>query len=160
LLFIDNYYIASELKTNKLTMEDIIDTNEGGTGEVPQIVKTLSILSIIGSSIWGLLIFIAMLYVFVAIDSVGRMLPIADPGGMMAAIVVVFLLLLALNVLGLVAAIKMSKGKKSSFVLYAIVTGLWALLMLLGMSPLGIISGLASIGFIVAFGMQMKNMPG
>jgi hypothetical protein len=141
-------------------MEDIIDTNEGGTGEVPQAVKTLSILSIIGSSIWGLLLFIVMLWFFVAADSFGRMLPIADPGGMIAAVVIVMLLLIALNVLGIVAAIKMSKGKKSSFVLYAIVTGLWALLMLLGMSPLGIISGLASIGFIVAFGMQMKNLPG
>ena len=80
----------------------------------------------------------------------------------MAAVAIVFLLLIALNVLGIVSAVKMSKGKKSSFVLYAIVTGLWALLMLLGAANgnvLNIISGLASIGFIVAFGMQMKNMP-
>ncbi|MEX1002645.1 MAG: hypothetical protein WDZ35_11065 [Crocinitomicaceae bacterium] len=144
-------------------MEDIIDeSGSNANQEVPQSVKTLGIISIIGSSLWGLIMLIALFYVMVASASLGRFLPIADPGGMMAAIIIVFLLLIALNVFGIVGASKMMKGKKSGFILYAIVTGLWALLMLLSGANgawLAIVSGLASVGFIVGFGMQMKNMP-
>ncbi|UKN01675.1 hypothetical protein K6119_18285 [Paracrocinitomix mangrovi] len=143
--------------------EEIIDQNEsGGATTVPDAVKTLSILSIVGNSLWGLLILIALFYILGATGSMGRFMP-AGAGGMVAMVVVIIILMLLLNVLGLVAAIKMMQGNKKAFILYAIVTGIWALLMLVaganGGQILNIVSGLASAGFIVALGMQMKNMP-
>ncbi|UKN01676.1 hypothetical protein K6119_18290 [Paracrocinitomix mangrovi] len=143
--------------------EEIIDQNEsGGATTVPDAVKTLSILSIVGNSLWGLLMLIGMFYIL-AIASTVRVLPIADPGGAMAVIVIVFLIMIGLNILGLVAAIKIMRGNKKAFIMYAIVTGIWALLLLLGGANSGqmlnIVCGLASAGFIVALGMQMKNMP-
>lgn len=146
-------------------MEDIIDqSSEGGNQEVPQAVKTLGILSIIGSSLWGLLVLILMFWFLSASSSMGRMLPIADPGGMMAALIIAFLILVAINALAILGVTKMMKGKKGGFILYAIMNGLWALLILMGASngenpAMSIIIGLVSVGFIIAFGMQMKNMP-
>ena len=82
----------------------------------------------------------------------------------MVALVIAFLFLVALNGLAILGVTKMMKGKKGGFILYAIMNGIWALLILLGAqngeNPAGsIIVGLVSVGFIVAFGMQMKNMP-
>src|SRR5690606_23733565 len=132
----------------------------------PQAVKTLAILSIVGSSIWGLLMFIGMLWMIFVVDTFSNLIPGASSKEAVAGITIAFILLIGLNVLGLVGAVKMMGGKKSGFILYAIGTGLWVLLMLFigGRSPeaggiLYLVSGLASIGFIIAFGVKMKEMP-
>lgn len=145
--------------------EEIIDQGGNANKEVPQAVKTLGILSIIGSSLFGLIFLIAMFWVIGASSAMGRLFPIADPAGLMVAIIVVFLLFIAFNVLGILGVVKMMKGKKGGFILYAIVTGLWALLLLVGSinnpsnPTMGVLMGVSSIGFIIAFGAQMKNMP-
>ena len=143
--------------------EEIIDQSAGQNQEVPQSVKTLSILSIIGSSLWGLIVLIVMFWMINAASSLSSMLPIADPSGAVVVLVIVFLIMIGLNVGTLIGAVKMMKGKKKAFTLYAICNGIWALLILLGAmnnpNPTGsIVVGLVSIGFIVAFGMQMKKM--
>ncbi len=141
-------------------MEDIIDQgNTGGQG-VPQAVKTLGILSIVGSSLWGLLILIAMFWIMGQTSGLSALFP-PEMASMMTAIYVVMVIMVALNALGIMGAMKMMKGNKGGFTLYAVVTGLWALLLLLaGLQGdlLSIVSALASIGFIIGFGMQMKNM--
>jgi len=144
--------------------EEIIDQTGGqNQEEVPQAVKVLSILSIVGSSLWGLLLLILMFMFLGAGGSSFGGLFALGAGGMVAILVVVFLIMLGLNVGTLIAAIKMMNGSKKAFILYAICNGIWALLVLLGASnnpnPTGsILVGLVSAGFIVALGMQMKNM--
>ncbi len=142
--------------------EELIDET-GGSKETPQIVKTLALLSIIGSSLWGLLLLIAMFYFLAFIDQMGRMLPIADAGGMMAVLIIVFLIFIGLNVLGLIGAIRMNKGQKNGYTMYVVATGIWALLMLLGATGEGnpalpIISAAASIGFIIAFSKHKDSL--
>ncbi|MCG8578115.1 MAG: hypothetical protein MI810_24760 [Flavobacteriales bacterium] len=140
--------------------DDIIDVGDAhSAGETPQAVKTLAILSIIGSSLWSLLILIGLLAINMMVDMLNDVIPVADPTGLVVLLVVILLVMLVLNILGIVGAIKMNKGQKSGFILYAIVTGIWALLLLMGASEwLNLVSALASIGFIVAFGMQLKNL--
>jgi hypothetical protein len=142
--------------------DELVDEGSmGGNTEVPQAIKTLSILSIVGNSVWALLIVITVLYLLGASGQVSRFIP-GGMGNIMGMLIGIMLLMLALNIAGLIAAIKLGKGQKGSFILYAIVTGIWALLLLLsGMngSVLALLSSLASIGFIVGFGMQLKNMP-
>ena len=140
--------------------EEIIDGNSAGSGEVPQALKTLGILSIIGNSLWALLLLIGMFWILGASSSISRIMP-AGMGDMIAIVVVVCLVMIALNVLGLMAAMKMMKGNKGSFTLYAVVTGVWALLMLLaGMQGdiVSLLCAVTSIGFIIAFNMQLKKM--
>ena len=132
------------------------------SGEAPQAVKTLSILSIAGNSLMMLLILIGLLYILALGGSAGGLMRSAIAGAM-GGLVISALLGITLNVLGLIAAIKLGKGENGGFIMYAIVTGIWSLLLLFsGLSNgniLGIVIGLSSAGFIVAFGLQMKNMP-
>jgi hypothetical protein len=138
--------------------EEIIDGSAGASGEVPQALKTLGILSIIGNALWGLLLLIGMFWVIGASSS----MPFLPPGSgdMIAIIIIVMLIFIALNVFGLMAALKMMNGNKKAFTLYAIVTSIWALLMLLGSNGdiLTILFGVISIGFIIAFNMQLKKI--
>jgi hypothetical protein len=141
--------------------DELVDAGSTSNGGVPQVVKTLSILSIVGNSVWALIMLIFTLWFLGASSSLGRMMPVGM-GEMMGIVIIILLLMLALNVVGLIAAIKLGKGQKSSFILYAIVTGIWGLLMLLSGfqgSILALLCAVSSIGFIVAFGMQLKNMP-
>jgi hypothetical protein len=147
-------------------MDEIIDLGESQNKEVPQAVKTLAILSIVGSSLWILILLIIMFYFMSAGSALGAL------GGSMfadamAAILIGFLFFIGLNVGSLIGAIKMMKGKKSMFILYAIMNGIWALLFLITIGNqndtlslmLTLLTALSSIGFIIGFGTQMKNMP-
>ena len=138
--------------------EEIIDGNAGGTGEVPQALKTLGILSIVGNSLWALLILIGMFWI---LGATGGASIIPGMGDAIALVVIVCLVSILLNVLGLMGAMKMMKGNKGGFVLYAVATGIWALLMLLaGIQGdiVSLLSAVVSIGFIIAFNMQLKNL--
>jgi len=138
--------------------EEIIDGNAGGTGEVPQALKTLGILSIVGNSLWALLILIGTFWTLGA--TAGASI-IPGMGDAIALVVIVCLVSILLNVLGLMGAMKMMKGNKGGFVLYAVATGIWALLMLLaGIQGdiVSLLSAVVSIGFIIAFNMQLKNL--
>lgn len=143
-------------------MEDIIDQGSAGSQEVPQAVKTLGILSIVGSSLWGLLLVIALFWLM-SQTSGASILP--GLGDLLIIVYVLMVVFIVFNVLGIMSAIKMMKGNKGSFILYAVVTSIWGLLLVAGSlngegNPLlGVFSGLASLAFVVAFGMQMKNMP-
>jgi hypothetical protein len=143
--------------------EEIIDQSPAQNQEAPQAVKTLAILSIVGSSLWGLIILILMfMFLGAGAGSFGGMFAMGA-GGMIAVLIIILLLMIGLNVGTLIASVKMMKGNKKAFTLYAVCNGIWALLILLGAmnnpNPLGsILVGLISAGFIVAFGMQMKNM--
>jgi hypothetical protein len=148
--------------------DELVDvTGNPGNQEVPQGVKTLAILSIVGNSLWLLIFLLAMMYFLVIASSFGGMMG-SFMGDFMGLFVAVMLGLSTLHILGLVAAVKMMKGSKGAFIMYAIVTGLWALLCLLLISNGGgntggvmlyVISALSSIGFIIGFGTQMQNMP-
>ena len=143
-------------------MEDTIDQGSNGSPQVPQAVKTLGILSVIGSSLWGLLLVIALFW-FMSQTSSVSILP--GMGDLLTLLYVVLVIFVVFNILGIISALKMMKGNKGAFILYAIVTSRWGLLLLIGSlngggNPLlGVVSGIASLGFVVAFGMQMKNMP-
>lgn len=146
-------------------MEDIIDQGSTGSKQVPQAVKTLGILSIIGSSLWGLIFLIALFWFMSNTSGLGSLFP--GMGDILAVVYGIMVLFILMNVLGIMGAVKMMGGKKSGFILYAVPTGIWAALLLYasinaaegGNPMLLVISAVASIGFIAAFGMQMKNMP-
>jgi hypothetical protein len=147
--------------------DELVDVASTGNKEVPQVVKTLSILSIVGNSLWLLMFLIGTLWLLSLANSFGGTF-----GGMMGDFMGMFVAIIlgisVLHVLGLIAAVKMMNGKKGAFIMYAIVTGLWCLLLLMslvqgtqqgGNVGLVVISLLSSGGFIVALGTQMKNMP-
>ncbi len=147
-------------------MQDIIDQGSVGSKEVPQAVKTLGILSIIGSSLWGLIFLIAIFWFMSNTAGLAALLP--GMNEMMTLVYGIMALLVLMNVLGIIGAVRMMGGKKSGFILYVVPTALWAILLLFssmnatqegGNPMLLVVSAVASIGFIVAFGMQMKNMP-
>jgi len=142
---------------------DIIDGAGGQPNQVPQAVKTLGILSIIGSSFWILIMLIGGIYIMTMSSAMGGVLGQAF-GSAVGLVAGVLLFFIGLNVLTLVAAAKMMKGKKGMFIMYAIANGLWSLLFLISLGnqanpTLPALTGLAGIGFIIGFGVQMKNMP-
>ncbi|MFT5821409.1 MAG: hypothetical protein ACI8ZM_002662 [Crocinitomix sp.] len=139
--------------------EEIIDGNSAGSGEVPQALKTLAILSIVGNALWGLLLLIGMFWILGNTAGLAGIMP--GLGDALAIVVVICVVLILLNVLGLMGAMKMMKGNKGGFTLYAVVTSIWALLMLVAGIQGDIISllcAVVSIGFIIAFSMQLKKM--
>ncbi|NOQ74982.1 MAG: hypothetical protein GQ574_23415 [Crocinitomix sp.] len=139
--------------------EEIIDGNSGGSGEVPQALKTLGILSIIGNALWGLLFLIGMFWILGNTAGLAGIMP--GLGDALILVVVICVVIILLNILGLMGAMKMMKGNKGGFIMYTVVTSLWALLMLLAGVEGGIwyiLSGIVSIGFIVAFSMQLKKL--
>lgn len=148
--------------------DEIVDVSQNkNVTEAPQTVKTLAILSIIGNAVWMLLILIGMMAIFSAASAFGGGYGGRIVGSMMGPLVIIFLLMIALNVLGLIAAVKMMKGKRGAYIMYAIVTGLWALIILLGsfnqpdmcQTMLLVLSSFSSIGFTIGFGVNMKDMP-
>lgn len=148
--------------------DELVDISDERTSqEVPQTVKTLSILSIIGNALWLLMMIIGMLWMMMMANSFGGGFGGRLVGEMMGAMVIGMLLLAVFHVLGLIAAVRMMNGKKGAFIMYAIVTGLWALLLLLSSfnqpqasnTILILVMALSSIGFIIGFGVNMKDMP-
>ena len=148
-------------------LDDILDESSSNEPkQVPEGVKILSIFSIIGNSLWIFIILIAMLYVMFVGSLVDSLLP-GSTDGIMAVLALLMLLIAGLHIAGLIAAINMRRGKKGAFILYAIVTGIWVALLVLGaLSPtnnqnvnFNWFSAAVSLGFIVGFGLQMKNMP-
>ncbi|MEO9532121.1 MAG: hypothetical protein ABJG68_06655 [Crocinitomicaceae bacterium] len=144
---------------------DLLDEQVTENKEVPQVVKTLSILSIVGNSLWLLIFLIAAFYVLAFASAFGGL-----AGGLFAGFfaiaAIIFFLILMLHVLGLIAAIRMMNGSKGAFILYAVTNGLWSLLCLMSAvndrqdnQMFSVFCGLVSIGFIVMLGIQMKNMP-
>jgi len=148
--------------------DELVDISEERTiTEAPQTVKTLAILSIVGNSLWCLMMLIAMLWMMMMANSFGGGFGGRIIGEMMGAFLVGFLIMIVFHVLGLIAAVRMLKGKKGAFIMYAIVTGLWSLLLLLSSfnqpqasnTILILVMALTSIGFIIGFGVNMKDMP-
>ena len=153
-------------------MEDIIDERPDGPKEVPQAVKTLGIISIIGSSLWALIFLIAMFYVIAAGSMIRSMIPVADPTGAIVMVVLIVLIFVLIHVFKIVGVARYMKGKKGGYTLYAILNGLWTVLILLsGINAMSsysaaadygmfyIVCGLISAGLIAGLGMQLKNMP-
>jgi hypothetical protein len=144
---------------------DLLDGEETRVSEVPNVVKTLSILSIIGNSLW-LLMFIAVVFYFLIFATAFGGLGGGMFAGIFGVFAIAFLLILMLPVLGIVAAARLINGRKGAYILYAITNGLWALLCLMSAIANNQANdwftwfcGLTSIGFIIAIGTQMKNMP-
>ena len=128
---------------------------------VPQVVKTLAILSYVGNGLWTLLLLIMAfaLNAFMG-ELVNRLdAPTMSTDQLMTLIMIGCLVLAVFCILSIVGAAMMTKGKKSGFVLYAIGNGIWTLLMIMGGTPQGIVFGVISLGFILGFGMQLKNFP-
>lgn len=142
------------------TIDDVLEdgTQSGG---VPQIVKTLAIISYVGNALWAVLFLIVAL----AINSFKGMFVNRLQGAAMSTdqlmtyVLVACLIIIATCVISIMGAAKMTKGKKGGFYMYAVANGIWTILLIMGGTPQGIVCGLISLGFIVAFGMQLKNFP-
>lgn len=149
-------------------IEDVIDEGPKLNVKVPNAVKTIGTLSIIGSSLWIVILLLSLYYLM---NTFSGSFYFAQ-GALLNMMYFIFGLMIVLNVMGIIGAAKIMSGSKGAFMLYSITTGIWALIMLYvsysmmseGVSEvvdstLFIVSGIVSIGFILLFGMQMKNMP-
>jgi hypothetical protein len=142
------------------TIDDVLE-DSNGPKSVPQVVKTLAVFAYIGNAIWALLFLILVL----ALESMSGMLvnrmeaPGLSTDQLMTYILIVCVVFVVVCLVSIIGAAKMTKGKKSGFYMYAGSNGLWTILLLLGGTPQGVVVGLISLGFIVAFGMQLKKFP-
>lgn len=141
------------------SLEELEDYGQT-SGDFPQQFKTLTILSHIANGIWGFLFLISIAAFGSMGEQIIRKVPELRGYGSEAVTItiVVLLIILVLIVLSLVGVIMMQRKKKSGFVLYAVANGLWSVLLLMGLTPIGIITGLAGIGFIVAFSKHRNLM--
>jgi hypothetical protein len=136
-------------------MDDILESVDNKSKEVPQVVKTLSILAYVGNGFWGLMILILMLMVMSNASFFEDLVGVSLPLGALYGAMFVIIVLCALSIVG---ANYMSKGRKSGFWIYAIANGIWALLLLPSGEPSNIGIAAISIGFIIGFGAQLKNL--
>jgi|GEM_PF-1188516 len=151
----------------------------------PSNLKTLSILSYIGSGFWAL---ISILFIVASgwimgmlgmgmsrasetmeamegmegVDAAEMAAAQSAVGGAMAMgtglLIGVGVFLLLLQVLSIWGVVKMNKLQKGGFWMYAIGNGIFGILCILGMTLFGIVTGLVCILFIVLFGMNLKYM--
>lgn len=146
-------------------MEETLDKQDeiGEANQVPERVKTLTIFTFIGSGLW----FLFLVAFMASIDMILEEIPQKDLARIQEEINlddlrlyirVAFAFFALLCVLCFIGALLMRKMKKVGFVLYAIGSGLFGLLMLLGLNPIGIITGLTSIIFIVLYARDLKLM--
>lgn len=143
-------------------------------GERPGMLTALCILTFIGSGLVSLLGLIGIFASGWVMSLLGAQVDqaAAEAGGGAAVeaaaaevegamamgtgiLIAAFVLVLGLALLSLFGAIKMWSLKKSGFIMYAIGTGLWAVICILGASWL---AAVASIVFIVLYGMNLKHM--
>ena len=137
--------------------DELVDVAAAANQTVPQQVKTLSILSIVGNSLWLLMFLIGTLWLLTMANSFGGPMR-GMMGDFVGIFIVIMLLVSALHILGLIAAVKMMNGSKGAFIMYAIATGLWCLLLLISLAngaqqggnvAFVAISLLASVGFMI-----------
>ncbi|MBK9192260.1 MAG: hypothetical protein IPM77_12545 [Crocinitomicaceae bacterium] len=138
-------------------MEEVLEDKEVQKTAVPQVVKTLSIFAYIGNGFWGLVIFILMILAMTSIDTIERIVG-GSLGEQKGVLIVTFLIMLAICILPIFGCIKMAKGFKSGFYMYAAANGIWVLLNIFAATPQNIFVGLVSLGFIIGFGSQLKHL--
>ena len=159
-------------------MEETTRSTPVESGQKPQFLKVLCILSYIGSGAWALLSLIGIfasgmiMSVFMgsamakvdtssmSAEEAEAMEKISSAGGGMMSmlssyIVVIFIISLIFAGLSLFGVIKMGKLKKSGFWIYAGVNGLLAVLGLIGGS---VFTALIGIAFIIMYGLNLKHM--
>lgn len=140
-------------------LDEVLET-QGQTGEIPSTVKTLAILAYIGNILWALLFLLVFVMIDLIIEELVNKLPVAE---MTTDQFVTYLMigcgvLILCCIVSFIGALKMSKGKKIGFVLYAVANGIWAVLLFMGGTPQGIVCGAISVGFIIGFGTQLKHL--
>lgn len=148
------------IKLKSKFMEEVIeDINDNKVQEIPQAVKVLAILTYVGNG----LILLALLFFAAFFSSVGaRFGAFRAIGGEMGIIVAVFLFVALLCVGAIVGAIKMHKGQKSGFTIYAISNGIYIALALIGLvnnpQPNNFVGPLITIGFFIGFYNNLKYL--
>ena len=150
-------------------LEEIIDKESITEVNVPTAVKVFSIISIVGSGLWTIILLLAMIGVMNEVDDKGNYIGGAE---LLNLIYIIFVVMMLLNVLSIFGTARLLNGRRGGYILYAIANGIWVFIMLLtayslsvsGLnqqfnSLLFIVSAVLSIGFIIALGTQLKNMP-
>ena len=150
-------------------LEEIIDKESITEVNVPTAVKVFSIISIVGSGLWTIILLLAMIGVMNEVDDKGNYIGVAE---LLNLIYIIFVVMMLLNVLSIFGTARLLNGRRGGYILYAIANGIWVFIMLLtayslsvsGLnqqfnSLLFIVSAVLSIGFIIALGTQLKNMP-
>ena len=139
--------------------DEVLESTERET-KVPNVVKTLAIISYVGNSLYGLL-FLAMVFLVETFKSMFvNKIENADlnTDQLMNIFVIVFVGIILSCIACIIGAFQMTKGRRWGFFLYAVANGLWAALLLYGGTLQGVVVGLSSIAFIVVFGANLKYM--
>ena len=141
--------------------DEILETEEDQiTGVIPELVKVLAILSYIGHGFLIIIMLIGMAFFASASSSNLGGIMGAQMNGMIGVIIVIFILFIGLSIMSIIGAVKMQKGKKIGFVLFAIGSGLLGVVFLLSGAEqfINLVLGLIMIGLVVAFGTQLKYL--
>lgn len=119
---------------------DIVE--DAGVENAKKQIKTLAILTYVGSAIWILLILVVLMtfesYFGTATKAVNTygdaqaQEVMNEASGLMNVVRIIIIALMGICVLSIVGAYKMTKLQHSGFVLYAVGTGIFALLLLVG----------------------------
>lgn len=142
-------------------MDESLENIELKPAEVPQGVKTLAILSYIGNAFWFLIIVAVLMWALVSPDSFARFITqgtedrlYIDPMGILVGMIVG----ITICTLPIFGAAMMYKGKKSGFWLFLIPNILWVILNFSSRETANMMIALITIGFIVGFAVQLKNL--
>lgn len=123
---------------------------------VPQVVKTLAILAYIGNAFWGIAIVGVLMWAMSGAASFEKLMrmQVIDTG----ALLVGGLVAVIICIVPIIGAVFMAKGRKLGFWLYVSANGLWVLLNFASGVPQNIVVGAISLGFIIGFATQLKNL--
>ena len=141
---------------------EVIDGKSKGY-KLSSTFKTITILSFIGNGIWALLFL--LLFVACIVNGAAVIKSVSLDNFFGGAIV--FFTLLSAVILGvcltaLIGVVKMRKGKRQGFVLYAVANGLWSMLLFYAGTDKGgslfWIAGIISLLFIGYYALRLPKM--
>ena len=163
---------------------DPIDAPSSGGEKSGANVTVMAILSIIGSSLWGIVWLLGVVAGNWLMSAMGLVDKVVEEAASQADVtaeearmaleassqgseamnmlanyfMVICLVMLAITILAILGAVKMIKMKKSGFIMYTIGTALYIILFVLGGTGQGLFLAAVSALFLVYFGMKLKHM--
>jgi hypothetical protein len=145
--------------TDFLDSEEITDLGPQGPN---QTLNVMCILGYVGNGLLALIFLMAIMIIGTIIDmpemdEFRRELDVNNMDDLQSILSIVFAMFLILILGSIAGLIGAHKGKTWGFILYAVLNGIWALMMLLSFDPFSMFLGLISVGFIVTIGMNYKK---
>lgn len=145
--------------TDYLYSEEITDLGPQGPN---QTLNVICILGYIGNGIFILFLLMCLMMVdalanMPEMEEAKRELGINNIADFKTYITTIFVTLTLFIIACVVGIIGSHKGKTWGFILYAVLNGIWAIILLVSGDPVFLVFGLISIAFIVTIGLNYKK---